>query len=518
PVFNYNESLLKSPPQPRKADYSKDRRKALWLKYSLDTKMYGRKRNCSTLNSEPEALRQQRTLNPKAGKKPGSILRLIAVDVTRRASLPLVFILRAMKRPPPPSQEVKCKLQIACQTGDLRTVQEMIESGSIDVNEPEIDGDQGAGATAVIEAAYGQHLEVVKYLISRRADLTIGTRDENATVYDYARDDVLAFLRDAEALARCRAEGDTWLADKEALRKAEERKAAKPYIDEATEELRAELTAAYARIRQLEEELARKDAPTTTCHRIAKQAVMYALKMRYRSRRVFKRTRRELWIKRVSNNSKLHGVRYNVFICRLKEKNININRKILSQLGVYDRAVFTNVLETAIPEWKQLKEEADNRGKKKEYTIKELDDIAIPPLLLNTFANPPKLQKVQPPALRGNMGPVPETSAARPEPLSFAGSARVAAWEVSPGFGDEGPESSGSPDPTKRLEKNWSEAHEKRSALSTFQCSATLCCRGIKRPREPNRRKATVVSDTGAFGTRAIGVHRSNHDTEAMHT
>ena len=29
----------------------------------------------------------------------------------------------------------------------------------------------------------------------------------------------------------------------------------------------------------------------------------------------------------------------------LQEKNININRKILSQLGVYDRAVFTNVLE-----------------------------------------------------------------------------------------------------------------------------------------------------------------------------
>ncbi|CAE7234589.1 rplT [Symbiodinium sp. CCMP2592] len=331
PVFNYNESLLKSPPQPRKGDYSKDRRKALWLKYSLDTKMYGRKRNC----------------------------------------------------------RVKCKLKIACQTGDLRTVREMIESGSVDVNEPEIDGDQGAGATAVIEAAYGQHLEVVKYLISRRADLTIGTRDENATAYDYARDGVLAFLRDAEALARCRAEGDAWLADKEAERKAEERKAAKPYIEEATEELRAELTAAHASI--LAEMLWGdvRDAQGSCSvlqilqlqelgHRIAKQAVMYALKMRYRSRRVFKRTRRELWIKRVSNNSKLHGVRYNVFICRLKEKNININRKILSQLGVYDRAVFTNVLETAIPEWKQLKEEADNRGKKKEYTVKELDDIAVP--------------------------------------------------------------------------------------------------------------------------------------------
>ncbi|CAE7343597.1 ppt1 [Symbiodinium natans] len=286
-----------------------------------------------------------------------------------------------MKRAAPPTQEVKWRMKMACETGDLPTVREMIESGTIDVNEREIDGDQGAGATAVIEAACGQHLEVVKYLIQRRADLTIGTRDDNATLYDYASPDILAFLADTEALARCRAEGEAWLSAKDAQRRAEEREAAKPYIEEATQELRQQLAAAHRRIQQLEEEVARTSrdpSELTGGHRFAKQAVMYAHKMRYRIRRVFKRDRRKLWIKRVSNNSKLHGIRYNVFICRLKEKNININRKILSQLGVYDRAVFTNVLETAIPEWKQLKEEVDNKGKKKEYSVKELDDIAIP--------------------------------------------------------------------------------------------------------------------------------------------
>lgn len=114
------------------------------------------------------------------------------------------------------------------------------------------------------------------------------------------------------------------------------------------------------------------------CYRLARQAVMQALKRKYRSRRLFKRERRQLWIQRVSNNSKLHGIPYNQFICKLKEANININRKILSQLGIYDRAVFTNVVQTAAPNWKELKEIEDNKGKKELMTVEELDNIAIP--------------------------------------------------------------------------------------------------------------------------------------------
>eukprot|EP00490_Sorites_sp_Unknown_P017595 CAMPEP_0114696072 /NCGR_PEP_ID=MMETSP0191-20121206/72111_1 /TAXON_ID=126664 /ORGANISM="Sorites sp." /LENGTH=380 /DNA_ID=CAMNT_0001993187 /DNA_START=95 /DNA_END=1237 /DNA_ORIENTATION=+ len=111
---------------------------------------------------------------------------------------------------------------------------------------------------------------------------------------------------------------------------------------------------------------------------VQKQAVMHALKSKYRARRMFKRLRRQQWIQRVGNNSKLHGIPYNQFICKMKEANININRKILSQLGVFDRAVFTNVVQTAAPDWKEIKEIEDNKGKTEMMTIEELDNIAIP--------------------------------------------------------------------------------------------------------------------------------------------
>lgn len=114
------------------------------------------------------------------------------------------------------------------------------------------------------------------------------------------------------------------------------------------------------------------------CFRTSKQAVMKALKNKYRSRRVFRREIRTQWIHRVRNNAALHGVRYSKLINKMKEANININRKILQQLGVYDRAVFTNVLEAAIPWWRSWKESSDNYGKKKELSIEEIDTMTIP--------------------------------------------------------------------------------------------------------------------------------------------
>eukprot|EP00931_Biecheleriopsis_adriatica_P007510 TRINITY_DN10878_c0_g1_i2.p2 TRINITY_DN10878_c0_g1~~TRINITY_DN10878_c0_g1_i2.p2 ORF type:complete len:428 (+),score=113.36 TRINITY_DN10878_c0_g1_i2:126-1286(+) len=115
-----------------------------------------------------------------------------------------------------------------------------------------------------------------------------------------------------------------------------------------------------------------------TCYRIAKERVMHSLKAKYRSRRAFKRERRKLWIMRVNANTRLHGIKYSKFISKLKEANININRKILSQLGVYDRPIFTNVMQTAIPDWKQLKQEHEDKFKKKLLTIEEIDDQVIP--------------------------------------------------------------------------------------------------------------------------------------------
>jgi len=113
-------------------------------------------------------------------------------------------------------------------------------------------------------------------------------------------------------------------------------------------------------------------------YKIARANVMKALKQKYTSRRLFKRERRTLWIMRVRANSRLHGIAYSRFICKLKEANININRKILSQLGVYDRAVFTNILQEAIPNWKELKEEKEFYSKPQVGTVEDIDNVMIP--------------------------------------------------------------------------------------------------------------------------------------------
>merc|ERR1719277_2859503 len=112
------------------------------------------------------------------------------------------------------------------------------------------------------------------------------------------------------------------------------------------------------------------------CYRLAQPAVLKALKQRKWSRKLFKRDRRSLWIMRVNSNCKLHGVQYSQFISDCKDKNINLNRKILSQLGIYDRAVFTNIMNVSTPSWPKMKERKER--KPKEWTVKEIDDVTIP--------------------------------------------------------------------------------------------------------------------------------------------
>lgn len=112
------------------------------------------------------------------------------------------------------------------------------------------------------------------------------------------------------------------------------------------------------------------------CYRFARQAVLQGLKQKYKSRIHFKRMRRRLWIMRVNANCKLHGVSYARFICNLKRHKVALNRKILSQLGVYDRGVFTNVMDVAKPEWRKFKKRHD--APPKQYTAKDADDVIIP--------------------------------------------------------------------------------------------------------------------------------------------
>jgi large subunit ribosomal protein L20 len=74
--------------------------------------------------------------------------------------------------------------------------------------------------------------------------------------------------------------------------------------------------------------------------RIAKQAVMRAGQYAYRDRRNKKRTFRALWITRINAAAREHGVSYSVFIAGLKKASIELDRKVLADLAVRDKAGF----------------------------------------------------------------------------------------------------------------------------------------------------------------------------------
>jgi len=77
----------------------------------------------------------------------------------------------------------------------------------------------------------------------------------------------------------------------------------------------------------------------------AKEAVMKAGKYAYRDRRTKKRTNRSLWIVRLNNAVRLLGLTYSKFIATLKDKNIEIDRKVLSQMAVENPTVFEKLVE-----------------------------------------------------------------------------------------------------------------------------------------------------------------------------
>jgi large subunit ribosomal protein L20 len=78
----------------------------------------------------------------------------------------------------------------------------------------------------------------------------------------------------------------------------------------------------------------------------AKEAVIKAGKYAYRDRRTKKRTNRSLWIVRLNNALKENGLRYNLFIKLLKDKKIELDRKVLSQLAAENPEAFKKFAES----------------------------------------------------------------------------------------------------------------------------------------------------------------------------
>jgi large subunit ribosomal protein L20 len=79
----------------------------------------------------------------------------------------------------------------------------------------------------------------------------------------------------------------------------------------------------------------------------ANQAIMQAWKNAYRDRRKKKRNFRSLWITRINAACRTHGLSYSVFINKLGLAGITLNRKVLAELAVHDKAAFEALVETA---------------------------------------------------------------------------------------------------------------------------------------------------------------------------
>jgi large subunit ribosomal protein L20 len=78
--------------------------------------------------------------------------------------------------------------------------------------------------------------------------------------------------------------------------------------------------------------------------RVANQQVMKALRYSYVGRKQKKRIFRKIWISRINAASRLNGISYSQLIHRLKQSNIDINRKILSQIAVLDALTFKSLI------------------------------------------------------------------------------------------------------------------------------------------------------------------------------
>ena len=82
-------------------------------------------------------------------------------------------------------------------------------------------------------------------------------------------------------------------------------------------------------------------------YRVAKQSVMRALTSSFAGRKQRKRQFRQLWIARINAAARLNGLSYSKFMYGLKLAEIDINRKMLSEMAISDPEGFASLVEVA---------------------------------------------------------------------------------------------------------------------------------------------------------------------------
>ena len=85
-------------------------------------------------------------------------------------------------------------------------------------------------------------------------------------------------------------------------------------------------------------------------HRLFKTAqeqVMHSERYAFRDRKQKKRDCRKLWITRINAGCRENGISYSRFIDGLNKAGVEVNRKMLSELAIYDKEAFANLVKVA---------------------------------------------------------------------------------------------------------------------------------------------------------------------------
>ena len=82
-------------------------------------------------------------------------------------------------------------------------------------------------------------------------------------------------------------------------------------------------------------------------YRTAHEQVMHSQKYSYFGRKQTKREMRKLWIARINAAARMNDLSYSKLMHGLKVANVNVNRKMLSEIAIHDEKAFTDLCETA---------------------------------------------------------------------------------------------------------------------------------------------------------------------------
>ncbi|MBF0578381.1 50S ribosomal protein L20 [Erysipelotrichaceae bacterium RD49] len=84
-----------------------------------------------------------------------------------------------------------------------------------------------------------------------------------------------------------------------------------------------------------------------TLYKTANEQVMHSFKYAYNDRRKLKGNMRKIWIARINAAARMNDISYSKLMHGLKLANIDINRKMLSEMAIHDAEGFTKIVDEA---------------------------------------------------------------------------------------------------------------------------------------------------------------------------